>query len=86
MLIDAGRARREDDLVEAGGVDEPLHLRPGRLVLLGAQLAERVNAAVDVGVGALVHAADGVDHLPRPLRAGGVVEKHQRLPIADFLA
>ena len=57
----------------------------GLFVLLGAALAERVDAAVDVGVVALVDAAEDVDHLPRPLRAGGVVEKHERLIAVDGL-
>ena len=63
------------------GADERPHLLAGLFVLLGAPLAERVDAAVDVGVVALVDAAQHVDHLPRPLRAGRVVEKHQR-PVA----
>ena len=68
------------------GVDQSLHAAAGRFVLFGAQLAQRVDSAVDVGVGPLVDAAEGVDHLPRPLRAGGVVEKREPLMIADFLA
>ena len=84
--VDAGgRAGREDDFA---GISAPMKARDffaGFLVLLGAALAERVDAAVDVGVIALVHAAEHLDHLPRPLRAGGVVEKHQRPVAVDRL-
>ena len=84
--VDAGgRAGREDDLAGVLGADEVADLLAGLFVLLGAALAERVDAAVDVGVVALVDAAEDVDHLPRPLRAGGVVEKHQRLIAVDVL-
>ena len=67
------------------GADERADLFAGFFVLLGAALAERVDAAVDVGVVALVDAAEDFDHLPRPLRAGGVVEKHERLIAVDGL-
>ena len=80
--VDAGRrAGREDDFAGVLGADERPDLLAGLFVLLGAPLAERVDAAVDVGVVVLVDAAQHVDHLPRPLRAGRVVEKHQR-PVA----
>ncbi len=59
----------------AVGADEVADLFAGFFVLLGAAFAERVDAAVDVGVVALVDAAEDFDHLPRPLRAGGVVEE-----------
>ena len=65
--------------------DERPHFFAGLFVLLGAALAERVDAAVDVGVVVLVDAPQHVDHLPRPLRAGGVVEKHQRLVAVHHL-
>ena len=50
-------------------------------VLLGAAFAERVDAAMDIGVVAFVDPGDHVDHLPGTLRAGGVVEKHQRMSV-----
>ena len=67
------------------GADERPDFFAGFFVLLGAAFAERVDAAMDVGVVAFVHAAEDVDHLPRPLRAGGVVEEHERLIAVDVL-
>ena len=40
---------------------------------------------MDVGVVVLVDAAEHVDHLPRPLRAGGVVEEDERVIAVDEL-
>ena len=44
---------------------------------------ERVDAAMDVGVMVLVGVDNRVDHLPRPLAGGGVVEIHQRHAVVD---
>ncbi len=68
------------------GADEVADFFAGLFVLLGAAFAERMDAAVDVGVIVLVHAAEDVDHLPRALRAGGVVEKHERVIAVDVSA
>ena len=84
--VDAGgRAGGEDDFAGVLGADEVADFFAGFFVLLGAAFAERVDAAVDVGVVALVHAAEDVDHLPRALGAGGVVEKDERVIAVDVL-
>ena len=46
-------------------------------------LGERVDAAMDVGVVLLVGVDDRLDHLPRPLAGGRVVEIHQRHAVVD---
>ena len=84
--VDAGgRAGREDDFAGMLGADEVADFFAGFFVLLGAAFAERVDAAVDVGVIALVDAAEDFDHLPRALRAGGVVEEDERMIAVDVL-
>ena len=55
-----------------------LHLLAGLLVQIGALVAQPVDAAMHVGVVLLVGVDDRLNHLPRPLRGGGVVEIHQR--------
>ena len=56
--VDAGGgAGREDDFAGVLGADEGADFFAGFFVLLGAAFAERVDAAVDVGVVALVDAA-----------------------------
>ena len=84
--VDAGgRAGREDDFAGVLGADEVADFFAGFFVLLGGTFAERVDAAMDVGVIALVHAAENFDHLPRALRAGGVVEEDERVIAVDVL-
>ncbi len=68
-------ALRENHFVGMLGMDERAHLFARLFVLFRAPLAERVDPTVDVGIVAFVHPANGVDHLPRPLRAGGVVQE-----------
>ena len=53
-----GRVAGEDDLVAVRGVDEARDLIAGRLVGRGRLLADRVDAAVDVGVVLAVVAVD----------------------------
>ena len=84
--VDAsGRARGEDDFERLFCADECADFFAGRFVLIGAPFAKRVDAAVDVRVIVLVHAAKNVDHLLRSLRAGSVIEKHQRMIAVDGL-
>ena len=52
-------------------------LAPHRLVVLGRQVREEMQAAVDVGVFRFVAVADRVDHGAGLLGAGGAVEEHQ---------
>ena len=77
--IDAlGGVADEDDLARVRGPDEALDLAAGRVVAGGGALAQVVDAAVDVGVVALVDGGQRVDDLARLLRAGGAVEIDQR--------
>ena len=65
-----------------GGVDELLHLCAGLASYsVGRDLAELVNAAMDVGVFGFVVAADRDRSPPRLLRGGAVVEIDQRLAV-----
>jgi hypothetical protein len=68
------RPAREQNALLVGRVDERSHLAAGLLVGVGGDLAEVVDAAVDVGVLLLVVAAHRVNDLPRLLRRGAVVE------------
>ena len=77
--VDAfGRAVREDHFLARLGADEGLHLQPGLLEQIGALIAQPVNAAMDVGIVLFVDVDQRLDHLPRPLRGGRVVEIDQR--------
>ncbi len=60
-----GGAPHIDDLMVFSGVDELPNLAAGSLVIVGGQLAEGVDATVDVGVRLLVVVDDGIDHLSR---------------------
>src|SRR5207249_3086382 len=64
----------EDDLAQARGVDELLHLEPGALVSLRGPLAQHVDAAMHVGVVVLVVVPQLVQDGARLLRGGGVIE------------
>ena len=59
-------------------VDEGPDLFPGLLVQIGALVAQPMNAAMDVGIMLLVDVDQRLDHLPRPLGGGRVVEIDQR--------
>ena len=52
-----------------------------RLVEVGGLDAQGVDAAVHVGVGVGVEVDEGIDHLPRLLGGGGIVEIDQRSTI-----
>ena len=80
------RAPYVHDLARLGRVEEALPGDPCSLVEPGRALAQVVHAAVDVGVVLGVEAGDGVDHLPRLLRRGGVVEVHEGPAVGDGLA
>src|SRR6476469_2562519 len=74
--IDASRSSGcEYDFERFFGADESADFFAGVFVLLGAAFAERVDAAVDVGIIPFVHAAEDIDHLPRSLGAGSVIEE-----------
>ena len=72
---------RPDDRLRTRGVDEPLHLRPREFVHVGRLDAQRVDAAVDIGVVLLVEVHKRVDHLARLLRGGRIIEVDERPPV-----
>ena len=76
-----GRVAGEDDLVAVGRVDEPRDLDPGRLVCGGRLLADRVDAAMDVGVVLAVVVRDGIDDDLRLLARRRRVEVDQRVAV-----
>jgi hypothetical protein len=78
-------AAREDDLGRVGGVEEFCGADAGGLVAVGRAHRERVQAAVDVAVVALVEARDRVNHHPGLVRGRGVVEVDERLAARDRL-
>ena len=73
-----GRAGGEDHLLARGRVDERADLLARFFVQVGALIAQPVDAAMDVGVVLFVDVDQRLNHLPRPLRGGGVVEIDQR--------
>jgi len=72
-------ALREDALASVLGTNQSAHFFAGLFIKLGAALAQRVDAPMDIGIVAFIDVADRIDHLPRPLRAGRVVQKCQRM-------
>ena len=78
------RAAHEDDFARVGGVEEFLDGQPRGLILFGRVLGKKVDAAMDVGVAALVVARDRINHRARFLGRGGVVEIHERIAM-NFL-
>src|SRR5687768_13322512 len=84
--VDAGgAARSEDDFACVPRANESSDFLARFLVLLGTAFAKRVDAAVDVGIIALVNSAKHLDDLPRPLRAGCVVQEDERAVAVDHL-
>ena len=76
-----GRAAHEDHLARRAGVHEATQLLAGAFEQVGRLLAQRVHAAMHVGVGRLVVVGHGVDHALRALARGGVVEVAERLAV-----
>jgi hypothetical protein len=83
-VVGLGRVAGEDDLVCGGRVEELARGLARALEPFGRGVGHVVQAAMDVGVAGL-HAGDHrVDHRPRLLRRGGVVEIDQRLAVDLF--
>src|SRR6476620_2298608 len=72
---------REDDLFKSGSIDEMADLLACLFIQIGRLIAEPMDAAMDVGVAAGVDIDQSVDHLPRPLSGGRVVEINERLAV-----
>jgi hypothetical protein len=75
------RAGGEDDLVGIGHAKEARDGAAHRLVFLGREVRQVVQAAMDVGVFHRIGLRDGVDHHLRLLRRGAIVEIDQRLAV-----
>ena len=80
-----GRAAGKDYLGGTAGVEKGPDALARRLVEVGGLLGEEMHAAVDVGVDGIILVRDGLDHGPRLLGGGGVVEVDERPPV-DFAA
>ena len=76
-----GHAAHEDDFLGIARIDEGADLFARAFEIAGRGFAERIDAAVDIGVFRLVAMTHGVDHGPRFLRAGGAVEEDQRFAV-----
>ncbi len=76
-----GGIARPDDLARGFGADEPHHFFAGGFVQVGRFFAERIDAAMNIGVAAPVILVHRVNHLARSLRRGGAVEENERLAV-----
>ena len=74
-----GGAAHEDDFLAPRGMDELPHLVARGFVGLGCALAQKMHAAVNIGVERGVVMRLAVDHAVRLLTGGRVVEIDQRL-------
>ncbi len=74
-------AAGENDFVGAAGVDEAADGLAAGFVEFSSLLGEEVDAAVDVGIDAVVFVGDGVDHAAGFLGRGAVVQVDQRLAV-----
>ncbi len=80
--VDAlGGAAGPDHLLARGRVDEAAHRVARALEGAGGTIAQRVRAAVHVGIDLAVVGRDRLDHRHRLLRGRGVVEVDQRLAV-----
>ena len=76
-----GCAADEDNFARVGCVDELLDRFSRSIVRLGCAHAERVHAAMNVGVQVIVIIRDGVENDLWLLRSGAVVKIDQRLAV-----
>ena len=80
--VDAfGGVAGEDDLGVGLRIDEAAHGLARLLVIGGGEVAQIMQAAMDVGVFVRIGALDGVEHGFRLLRRGAVVEIDERLAV-----
>ena len=75
------RRSGENDLLVRGGVDEPPHGFPGRLIRLGRRIGEIVQSAMHVRVFVLIGVRQAIDDRLRLLSRGRVVQIDKRLSI-----
>ena len=81
QVYSLGRSGREENLVLMRGTQKPAYHPPHALVVLGCQIGQEVQSAVDVRILVRVGARNGVDHDLRLLRRGAVVEIDQGLAV-----
>ena len=80
-----GGATHQDDLPVVGGVNVPLDLPARALEGCGRAAAELMHTPVHVGAVLTVEALQGVDHRPRFLGGGGIVQVDQGLAVDGLL-
>src|SRR5215510_15995033 len=73
-----GGATSENDFIGAAGVDELRGTGPRGFESAGSAIAEFMNAAVNVGVVALVILDEGIYDSARLLGGGGIIEVNER--------
>jgi hypothetical protein len=78
-----GGTTREDDFLDAGGVEEAAHPLARALEGIGGALAELVDTPVDVGVAGTLVAVDGLDHCQRSLCRSCRIEEGK--PLAAYV-
>ena len=77
--VDAlGGATGEDDLLNASGIDVSAHLVASGLDQVGGLLRQSVHATMHVGLVAVIHLVDGVDHATGSQRGGSIVQIDER--------
>ena len=74
----------EDDLARRAGIQEPAHPLAGAFEGIGGQLAERVHAAVNIGMQLPLVMRHRLDHRGGHLHRGAIVQVRQR-PAVDLL-
>ncbi len=74
-----GGVARVDDLAHAARIDEARDALARALIRGSSLLAQRIRAAMDVGVRRAREGVHGVEDLPRLLCGGGAIQKDQRL-------
>ncbi len=75
------RPAHEDDLARRARIDEAPHALAGTFEGGGRRLAERMHAAMHVGMRVGLVLLDGTQHRTRALRGGGAVEIDERMPV-----
>ena len=80
--VDAlGGAAGEDDLLDATGIDVSTHLFARGFDQVGGLLRQGVHTTVYIGLVAMIHLVDGIDHTAWRQRCGGIVQIDERPPL-----
>ena len=76
-----GRRFGEDDLVRRARVEEAAHQFARAFIRIGRSIGEVMQPAMHVGIFAVGHLRHAVDHGPRLLRRGRIVQIDERLAV-----